>query len=330
MNAQPTKYSHIKVTALAGGVGGARLARGLAQVIDPPEALSVIVNTGDDFTHLGMRISPDVDTVCYTLAGLNNHATGWGRKDETWQYMQQVKAQGLPDWFNIGDLDRQTHLERTRRLQNGETLTQITQALCEQWGIKPAVLPMSDDPAPTMVDTADHGRLGFQEYFVQHHCEPVVKGFVFPGHASARPTRQALQAIQSADVIVFCPSNPWVSLDPILLLDGVREALRGKKIIGVSPIIGGKAVKGPAAKMYTELGNAPSAANVARHYQDLLTGFVIDRVDEDQAAQITEMDISCLYTDTLMLTPERQAEMAAAVLDFADKIKDQQICLCGA
>ena len=330
MNQHERNFSHLKVTALAGGVGGARLAYGLAQVIDPPEALSVIVNTGDDFSHLGMQISPDLDTVCYTLAGLNNAATGWGRKDETWQFMQQVREQGLPDWFNIGDQDCQVHLERTRRLQAGETLTQLTQSLCSRWGIRAAVLPMTDDSAPTIVDTVEHGRLGFQEYFVQHRCEPVVKGFIFSGHPAARPTRQVMEAIHSADVIVFCPSNPWVSLDPILLLEGVREALQGKKIIGVSPIIGGKAVKGPAAKMYTELGITPSAVNVAAHYQDLLKGFVIDRVDEAQAEQITEMGISCLYTDTLMLTPERQIEVAYGLLEFAQKIKDQQICLYGA
>ena len=326
----PSKFRAVKVTALAGGVGGARLANGLAQVIEPPSALTVIVNTGDDFEYLGMKISPDLDTVCYTLAGLGNPSTGWGQKDETWEFMQQIRNQGLPDWFNIGDKDRLTHLERTRQLENGETLTRVTRALCHQWDIEPVVLPMSDDPVPTIVDTVEFGKLGFQQYFVQHRCEPTVKGFEFPGHTIAHATGEAIQAIHNADVIVLCPSNPWVSLDPILMLAGVRKAVMAKKVIGVSPIIAGKTVKGPAAKMYAELGVLPSALNVAAHYQDILTGFVIDTVDDDLADGINGLGISCLATDTLMTSTEKQAELAAAVLDFALKQKDERKCLCGA
>lgn len=327
---QISRFSNIKVTALAGGVGGARLANGLAQVIDPPSALTVIVNTGDDFEHLGLRISPDLDTVCYTLAGLGNPVTGWGRKDETWEFMQQVRSQGLPDWFNIGDQDRQTHLERTQRLKDGQTLTQITRSFCREWNIASAVLPMTDDSAPTIVDTVEFGKLGFQEYFVQQRCEPAVRGFEFPGHAAAHPSRQVMQAIHEADVIVFCPSNPWVSLDPILLLDGVRSAVKGKMVIGVSPIIGGKTVKGPAAKMYAELGVMPSALAVAAHYRDLLTGFIVDQVDRGITSNISELGMSCLAADTLMTCTERQAQLAAVTLQFALGLKVEAKCRSGA
>ncbi len=307
---------NIKITALAGGVGGAKLVNGLAQII-PSVGLTAIVNTGDDFEHFGLKICPDLDTVCYTLAGLSNTTTGWGRKDETWEFMQQIREQGLPDWFNIGDQDRQTHLERTRRLAQGETLTQVTQALCAQWGIQIKVLPMSDDPVPTIVRTTGHGDLGFQEYFVQHHCEPVVSGFDFKGHAQAHVNPELIQAIQQADLVVFCPSNPWVSIDPILSLSGVQQALAEKKVIAVSPIIGGKAVKGPAAKMFQELGIEASALNVARHYRSLLSGFVIDEVDHALAEEIIAMGISCLVTQTIMKTPQDQAALAQQIIQFA-------------
>ncbi len=318
----------IKVTALAGGVGGAKLVNGLAQIL-PPAALTAIVNTGDDFEHLGMKICPDLDTVCYTLAGLSNPVTGWGRKDETWEFMQQVKEQGLPGWFNIGDQDRQTHLERTKRLAQGETLTQVTQTLCEQWGIPNTVLPMSDDPVPTIVHTVEHGELGFQEYFVQHRCEPVVKGFEFRSHAQARVTPEVMQSIRQADLVVFCPSNPWVSIDPILSLNGIRQALAEKKVIAVSPIIGGKAVKGPAAKMFQELGIEASALNVARHYRNILSGFVLDTIDQAQTGEIIAMGISCLVTQTIMKTAQDQAELAGQVIRFGTQIGSSPVCLFG-
>jgi LPPG:FO 2-phospho-L-lactate transferase len=314
----PTSF---RITAFAGGVGGAKLANGLAQAILDPARLTIIVNTGDDFEHLGMRISPDLDTVCYTLAGLSNPVTGWGRKDETWQYMQQVKEQGLPDWFNIGDLDRQTHLERTQRLETGETLTQVTKFFCQKWGIQANILPMSDDLVPTIVDTIEHGEIGFQEYFVYHHCEPRVKGFTFQGHQQARVSEEMLNSIQKNDLLVFCPSNPWVSIDPILSLPGVRAAVASKKAIAVSPIIGGKAVKGPAAKMFQELGIEPSALSVARHYQDLLRGFVLDEQDQDLAGEIETLGIPVLVTDTIMTDTKKQAELARQVVEFNTQIK---------
>ena len=207
----------MKIVALAGGVGGAKLAHGLAQIL-PPEDLTVIVNTGDDFEHYGLYISPDLDTVCYTLAGLANPKTGWGRKNETWQAIENAKVLGGPDWFNLGDQDLGTHLERTRRMKAGQTLSQITRDFCKAWGIGPTVLPMSDQPVRTIVET-DEGELAFQEYFVHRRCEPKVKGFRFEGIDTAEAAPGALEAIEAADAVVICPSNPWVSIDPILAVD---------------------------------------------------------------------------------------------------------------
>ena len=200
------------VVALAGGVGGAKLADGLARLL-PPENLTIIVNTGDDFVHWGLNISPDLDTVCYTLAGLANAETGWGRKDESWNVFENVKNLGGEDWFRMGDRDLATHLERTRRLKTGEPLSAITRDFCLRWGIRPTVLPMTDDPVPTIVDTIEMGELAFQEYFVHQRCQPTVKGFRFDGVERAQPAPGVVEAIRSADVIVFCPSNPWVSID---------------------------------------------------------------------------------------------------------------------
>ena len=204
----------MKITALAGGVGGAKLAHGLAQVLSPEE-LTIIVNTGDDFEHLGLTICPDLDTVCYTLANLANPETGWGRVDETWNVISNIEKLGGPNWFRLGDSDIATHIERTRRLREGQTLTQITKDFCRAWGIKHTILPMSDSPVRTMVNT-DEGELTFQEYFVHRRCEPRVKSFRFEGVEIAEPTISVKEAIESADVIVICPSNPWVSIDPIL------------------------------------------------------------------------------------------------------------------
>ncbi len=204
----------MKIVALAGGVGGAKLAHGLAQIL-PPEDLTVIVNTGDDFEHLGLTICPDLDTVCYTLAGLANSETGWGRENETWNTISNIEKLGGPNWFRLGDQDFGTHIERTRRLKGGEPLSQITKDFCKAWGIKQTILPMTDSSVRTIVNT-DEGELAFQEYFVHRHCEPRVKGFRFEGVEVAEPVIGAREAIESAEAIVICPSNPWVSIDPIL------------------------------------------------------------------------------------------------------------------
>jgi len=306
----------MKILALAGGVGGAKLAHGLAQTL-PPEDLTVIVNTGDDFEHYGLYISPDLDTVCYTLAGLANPETGWGRIDESWNAIENAKRLGGPDWFNLGDQDIGTHLERTRRLNKGQTLSQITRDFCKAWGIGPTVLPMSDQPVRTIVET-DEGELPFQEYFVHRRCEPKVTGFRFEGIEIAEPAPGMLEALETADAVVVCPSNPWVSIDPILQVLDLRSIdHRPPSIIAVSPIIGGETVKGPAAKMYAELGIQPSALAVAEHYRGMLTGFVLDNVDKELSEQI---DIPTLTTDTLMDSLTKRARLASDVLNFIRRI----------
>lgn len=308
----------MKVVALAGGVGGAKFADGLAQVLKPGE-LTIVVNTGDDFEHFGLSISPDLDTVCYTLAGLANPETGWGRVGETWDALKTVERLGGPIWFWLGDRDLGTHLERTRRLKAGDSLSKITVDFCRAWGVRESVLPMSDQPVRTMVDT-DEGELGFQEYFVERGCEPRVRGFRFAGIEKAGPTSAALSAIQQADLVVICPSNPWVSIAPILALNGIRDALANKPVLAVSPIIGGKAVKGPADKMFTELGIEPSPLAVAQHYGKLLRGLVIDNVDSSQNKAIEELGIMPLVTDALMRDRPDRKRLAAEVLDFGSKL----------
>ena len=301
----------MKVVGLAGGVGGAKLADGLAQIL-PPEDLTIIVNTGDDFEHMGLKICPDLDTVCYTLAGLANPETGWGREGETWELMENLERLGGPTWFRLGDRDIATHLERTRRLQSGQSLSEVTAHFCASWGIDPTVLPMSDQPVSTIVLTED-GELPFQEYFVALRCEPQVTGFRFEGINQARPAPGAVEAIQNADVIIICPSNPWVSIDPILSVPGVRSTLNNKVVAAVSPIIGGKAVKGPAAKMYAELGITPSAQAVAEHYGDLLTGFVLDDIDRNLTKLLS---LKTLVTDTIMKRTEDRVRLGEEVLSF--------------
>jgi LPPG:FO 2-phospho-L-lactate transferase len=306
----------MKIVALAGGVGGAKLAHGLAQIL-APEDLTVIVNTGDDFEHLGMYICPDLDTVCYTLAGLANPETGWGRVNETWNTISNIEKLGGPNWFRLGDQDIATHLERTRRMNEGQSLSQITKDFCAAWGIKHTVLPMTDSPVRTIVDT-DEGELAFQEYFVHRHCEPRVKGFRFDGVEVAEPVIGAREAIDSAEAIIICPSNPWVSVDPILRVIPLAPLPQGeeKKVIAVSPIIGGQTVKGPAAKMYTELGIEPSALAVANHYRNILAGFVLDNVDSEIENSIKHLGIQTLVTDTLMNNLTDRTRLAQDVLNF--------------
>ncbi len=304
---QHREAQSMKITALAGGVGGAKLAHGLAQIL-PSQDLTIIVNTGDDFEHLGLSICPDLDTVCYTLAGLANPETGWGRVNETWNTIANIEKLGGPNWFRLGDQDIATHLERTRRLKGGETLSQITKDFCKAWGIQPTILPMTDAPVRTIVDS-DEGELAFQEYFVHRQCGPKVKGFRFDGVEAAEPAFGVREAVESADAIVICPSNPWVSVDPILRVIPLPK----KKIVAVSPIIGGKTVKGPAAKMYAELGIEPSALAVAEHYRDLLSGFVLDNVDAHLSDKIRTRT---LVTDTLMNSLTDRARLAMDVLHF--------------
>ena len=325
---QTAQKTHIPipkpVVALAGGVGGARLTDGLARILAPDD-LTVIVNIGDDFDHLGLRICPDLDTVCYTLAGLANPATGWGRTDDTFKALETLSQLGGPGWFRLGDRDLGLHLERTRRLEAGQSLSEVTRAICKSWEINILVMPVTDDSVPTWVYT-DEGELPFQEYFVHRQCRPRVTGFHFSGAEEANPAPGVLEAIHQAQAILLCPSNPWVSLDPILAVPGLHQALKAHAqdqhcpVVGVSPILGGKTVKGPAAKMYAELGIEPSAVSVARHYVGLLDGFVIDRQDAQLAGEIEALGMQVLVTQTLMLTPDDRRRLAAEVLEFAARL----------
>lgn len=309
----------MKLIAIAGGVGGAKLAHGLAQILSP-ENLTIIVNTGDDFEYLGLSISPDLDTVCYTLAGLANPTTGWGRVDESWQVFDNIAHLGGPDWFRLGDRDLGTHLERTRRLAKDDSLSQITRDFCKAWSVEHLILPMTDDPVRTIVNTLELGEVSFQEYFVHQRCEPTVSGFRFDGIENALPASGVIEAIENADAVVICPSNPWVSIDPILAIAGIKSACEPKPIIAVSPIIGGKALKGPAAKMYRELGIEPSALAVAKHYQPILSGFIFDQVDAEMESKIKSLGMKTLVTDTIMTDPKGRHRLAKDVLDFVNNV----------
>lgn len=305
----------MRIVALAGGVGGAKLVDGLAQIL-PADQLSVIVNTGDDFEHFGLRICPDIDTVCYTLAGMANIATGWGRVEETWQVLEEIKRLGGPTWFNLGDRDLATHLERTRRLSLGESLSEITRAFCDAWNIHARIYPMTDQPVKTMVMTRDEGELAFQDYFVARRCEPIVTGFRFAGIESAQPAPAVLEVLEAADAVILAPSNPWVSIGPILALRGVQEILRRKKTIAISPLIGGKALKGPAAKMYAELGMTPSASVVAEHYRSFLTGYMMDYADAKETLEIGRWGIILSVTDIVMSDVPDRRRLAQEALNF--------------
>ena len=300
----------MKIVALAGGVGGAKLAHGLAQIL-APEDLTIIVNTGDDFEHYGLYVCPDLDTVCYTLAGLANPETGWGRINESWNVIENASKLGGPDWFRLGDQDLGTHLERTRRLTAGHSLREITRDFCQSWGIEHTVLPMSDQPVRTIVET-EEGDLAFQEYFVHRRCEPRVKGFRFEGADKAATASGACEAIVAADAVIICPSNPWVSIDPILRVLPKIE----KPVYAVSPILGGETVKGPAAKMYRELGIAPSALAVANHYRSLATGFVLDIIDAQLNESVRGLNMRTLVTNTLMKSHDNRRQLANEVLKF--------------
>lgn len=302
----------MNVVALAGGVGGAKLAHGLAMRL-PPEALTIIVNTGDDFEHLGLPISPDLDTVMYTLAGLANPITGWGQVDETWNFLAALERLGGETWFRLGDRDLATHVERRRRLSEGQTLTEVTQAFSRALGIGPRLLPMSNEAVRTMVQT-DEGELAFQEYFVHRQCRPRVSGFRFASDGQARATPAVLAALEQADLIVFCPSNPFVSLGPILSLAGVRERLERKPGVAVTPIVGGQALKGPAGKMLAELGLPVSPVTVAETYAGLINRFVLDSVDASLEPALTGLGLRVLTTDTVMKTDSDRARLAEEVI----------------
>ncbi len=295
----------MRVTALCGGVGGARMLEGLAQAL-PPEDLTAIVNTGDDFRHWGLSISPDLDTCMYWLAGLAHEARGWGLERETFEAHQMVERYGGSGWFALGDRDLGTHLMRTQWLGEGHPLTHVTTRLCEGLGVGPTLLPMSDAPHPTVLDT-DEGTLDFQTWLVRRRGAPLVRAVRSEG--SKTPAPRVLPAIEAADLIVLAPSNPYVSIDPILNLEGVREAVSRRPVVGISPIVCGRAVKGPLAEMIPSLaGEPPSAAAIARHYGDLLDGLVLETGDT--------CDIPHHATATVMRSASDRRRLAQEVLDF--------------
>lgn len=311
-----------QILALAGGVGGAKLAHGLAQI--DAGNLAVVVNTGDDFEHIGLKISPDIDTVLYTLGGIANRTLGWGIEGESWAFMDQLARMGGPDWFRLGDRDLALHTLRTRRLGSGERLTTIVDDFRRRLGIGSRILPMTDQPVPTTVSTPD-GDLPFQDYFVRLRCDVPVTGFRFEGIERSQPTPEVLETIESPalSAIILCPSNPYVSIDPILSVPGLRERLRqrGVPIVAVSPIIGGAAIKGPAAKMMKELGHPASATAIARHYAGFVDGLVVDRVDVDQTDAIRACGMAVLATDALMRDDADRRRLAGECLDFAGRVE---------
>ncbi len=304
-------YSH--VVALSGGVGGARFLDGLAQAL-PPGALTAIVNTGDDFEHLGLTICPDLDTVMYTLSALADEERGWGLRGETFAALSMVRRYGGPDWFALGDHDLATHLLRTEALRGGQSLTAVTARLCDALAVPARVLPMADGPCRTMIETVSDGTLPFQEWFVRRRAQPAVRAVRFAGRPAPAPG--VLDAIAACEVVLIGPSNPYVSIDPILSLDGVRAALAKRPVVAVSPIVGGQAVKGPLGTMIPQLAGAPaSAAAIARHYQQggaLLRGLVVERGDEAEVE-----GVAVHATGTVMRTQDDRRRLAEETLAFA-------------
>jgi LPPG:FO 2-phospho-L-lactate transferase len=308
-----------RILALAGGVGGAKLALGLAGVL-PAAELTVAVNTADDFEHLGLSICPDLDTVMYTLAGAANPETGWGRREESWTVMEALGQLGGETWFRLGDKDLATHIERTRRLRAGESLSSVMRDLAAKLGVECAMVPMSDDPVRTMV-TTDRGELAFQDWFVRLRCEPAVKSVRFAGAEKAK-AHPALLDTAGLRGVVVCPSNPFVSVAPILAVPGVRPALAQAKApkVAVTPIVGGQAIKGPAAKMLAELGHDVSALGVARYYKDWVDGFVLDVQDASLAHGIEGLGLKVRVADTMMRNDADKRRLADDVLDFVDEL----------
>lgn len=312
-----TASSARKVVALSGGIGGAKLVLGLSRVL-PPGDLTVIANTGDDFRHLGLAISPDIDTLTYVLAGLDDPDRGWGRRDETWNFMAALRAIGGEAWFQLGDGDLALHVERTRRLAAGDTLSAITADVAARLGIATRILPMTDQPLATRVLT-DEGWMDFQPWFVGRRAEPAVRAVAFDGAELSQPAPGIHEALTADDLaaVVICPSNPFVSIDPILAVPGLRAAIAAARapVIAVTPIIGGEAVKGPTAKMMREFGDAPSAAAVAARYAGLADVFVGDVVD---GAIPVPSGMALVQAQTWMRTLADREELAAAVLAAAE------------
>ncbi|MCY3883703.1 MAG: 2-phospho-L-lactate transferase [Gammaproteobacteria bacterium] len=308
------------VLALTGGVGGAKLALGLAHVMSPEDVV-FLVNTGDDFEHFGLHISPDVDTLVYTLADQVNKETGWGRTDETWSFESSMKRLGGDTWFRLGDKDLATHVYRSSLLSTGSTLTEATQEIAHSFQIEHQVLPMSDDPVRTMVST-NEGVLPFQDYFVRRRCEPTVSAIEYQGGAVARLNLEL--DLESVSKVILCPSNPYLSIDPLLSISELAEFLQGTSVpvVAVSPIVKGLALKGPTAKMMRELGIQPSATTVASHYRDLISGFVLDQEDAEHSAEICRMGLRTAEFQTIMRTFDDRVQLARDVLGFCETLSN--------
>jgi LPPG:FO 2-phospho-L-lactate transferase len=304
------------ITALAGGVGASKLLLGLYDVIDP-QTLTIIVNTGDDITLHGLKISPDLDIVTYTLAGVVDEKKGWGFRGETFHVLKRLAFFGRPNWFNLGDRDLATHIHRTAMIAAGKSLTDAAESIRTALGVQSRMLPMCDDPVPTIIET-DEGHLHFQEYLVKRRAEPVVRGIRFEGSANANPAPGVLEAIRSAERIIVCPSNPLISIGPILAVPGIREALRARKkdVIAVCPIVGGKSLKGPSDKMLAQLGHKSSAQGVAKLYCDFTGTFVIDPVDMPQAGAIRNLGMQIAVIPTVMKTRTQKRKLARALLQL--------------
>ena len=304
-----------KILAITGGVGGAKLALGLSKILTPDELL-FLVNTGDDFQHLGLEISPDLDSLLYALSGKNNPELGWGRANETWACISELEELGADSWFRLGDRDLALHLVRTQMLNQGATLQNVADRLCESLGIDHRIAPMSNDKISTTVNTPN-GKLAFQEYFVREQCEPAVIDFDFEGIEKSTPNPVVMSWLDECDGIIICPSNPYVSVDTILSVPKYRDTFQSKPVIAVSPIVGGLAIKGPAAKMMTELGVPPTPIAVAKHYGSLLSGFVLDQTDHEQAKDIP---IPSIVTQTIMLTLQDRIALAEQCVRFLEEM----------
>ena len=307
----------MKIAVLSGGVGAAKLLEGLAKVATPAD-ISAIVNVADDTDLHGLRICPDLDTVTYTLGGEIDTQKGWGLKNESWKAMEMVSLYGGVDWFQLGDRDLGTHMYRTHRLEQGASLTTITAEIASSLNIEVNIMPASDDPISTIVDTPNLGEIGFQDYFVRHQHNLQVSGVRFDGVEAALPGPKVIDTILNASLIIVAPSNPIVSIGPILAIPEITEALKAKKenVVAISGIIGGKALKGPADRLLLDLGHEVSSVGVARIYSDLVSSFVIDDTDALLAAQIEDLGMRCLTTDTVMSNPQKSAKLCSALLSF--------------
>lgn len=320
---EPTS-SGLNVTALAGGVGAARFLRGLARVIDPAR-LCVIVNTGDDEEFFGLHVSPDLDTITYTLAGAIDQTKGWGLPDETFCCLEALSRYYPDTWFGLGDRDFATHLFRTQQLRQGKSLSAVTATIARAWGVSATILPMSDDPVRTIVHT-ERGALPFQQYFVKGRGEGQVRNVELCGIATASAAPGVCEAIRSADFVILPPSNPIVSIGPILALPGVRQALRqtAAPVVAVSPLVAGKPVKGPADRLLSGLGIEVSVTGVANLYQDFLDTFVIDTQDESQLARLEQLGLTVITTDTIMDDMEKSVALARAIIQHKHRRREKQ------